>query len=35
MLAMLFYADWDTNDEQLRPSTPSRAAQFRSGMTGW
>jgi len=35
MLAMLFYADWDTDDEQPRPSTPSRAAQLRSEMSGW
>jgi hypothetical protein len=35
MLAMLFYADWDTDDEQTSPSSPSRAAQLRSEMAGW
>jgi hypothetical protein len=34
MLAMLFYAEWDT-DEQPRPSAPSRAEQFRAEMRIW
>lgn len=35
MLAMLFYSAWDSTDEHPRSSTPSRASQLRSEMTGW